>query len=76
MERSLYESMSLTDFVQRLILKRCVMFCGAWDSYILISGHNGEANDDFLTVGTDNEKEPLVLKNTLSYDEMKVSFNV
>ena len=71
-EQSMYKNMGITDLVQRLITKRCVMFCGGMDSYILLTGHRGCGKDDFLKVGTSRERAPLILENTLSYHEMKV----
>ena len=64
--------MSPLAFVQRLITKRCAMFCGSSDDYILISGKMGYGEHRFTKVGTDEEVYPLTLENTLSYHEMKV----
>ncbi|XP_065364601.1 uncharacterized protein LOC135957736 [Calliphora vicina] len=71
-EKQLYALMSLTDFIQRLLSKRCVMFVDEIDEYILISGETGEG-DDYLKVGTEQEQQPLTLNNVLSYDEVKIS---
>lgn len=73
-EKPLYQNLTLTDFVQRLLSKRCVTFMEAHDHYLLITGEKGQANDKYLDVGTPQEKEPLVLEKVLSYDEVKVSY--
>lgn len=65
--------MSISDFIQRLLSKRCVMFADLVDEYILLTGERG-CGDNFLTIGQDEEKEPFILKNLLSYDEIKVKF--
>lgn len=67
----MYAHMSLTDFIQRLLCKRCVMFVDEIDEYLLISGETGEG-DDYLKIGTEEEQLPLTLNNVLSYDEVKV----
>lgn len=72
MEKQLYENLSLTDFVQRLLVKRCVSFVGPWDYYKLLSGKMGYGSD-YPKIGTDQEVEPFLLKSVISYDEVKVS---
>lgn len=62
--------MSLAAFVQRLLEKRCVSFVGPLDHYLLINGKTGLGK--FYDVGTVNEVAPFLLKDVLSYDEMKV----
>lgn len=64
--------MTLTEFVQRLLIKRCVSFVGFHDSYILITGETGHG-EKYQKIGTDQEEEPLTLSNVLSYDEVKVN---
>uniref|UniRef100_A0A034VR60 Uncharacterized protein n=1 Tax=Bactrocera dorsalis TaxID=27457 RepID=A0A034VR60_BACDO len=70
-ERELYNGMTLTALVQRLLEKRCVSFVGPLDHYLLISGETGLGN--FYNVGTPKEEAPFLLKDVLSYDEMKLS---
>ncbi|XP_017469981.1 PREDICTED: uncharacterized protein LOC108361739 isoform X3 [Rhagoletis zephyria] len=70
-ELELYQNLSLTDFVQRLLAKRCVSFFGKNDKYLLLSRHRGCSG--FLDIGTDAEKPPLLLQDVLSYDEIKLS---
>ncbi|XP_061403046.1 uncharacterized protein LOC133338935 [Musca vetustissima] len=64
--------MSLETFIQRLLTKRCVAFVGPMDAYMLMNGRVGYGLDYDL-IGSDEEKEPLVLSNCLSYDEVKLS---
>ncbi|KAI8117786.1 hypothetical protein CVS40_10393 [Lucilia cuprina] len=73
LEKQLYPQLSLTDFVQRLLNKRCVTFMGSDDYYLLMSGQKGTAINNYVKVGTPEEKEPLIFKNVLSYDEAKLS---
>ncbi|TMW47081.1 hypothetical protein DOY81_007842 [Sarcophaga bullata] len=73
LEQELYQNLLLTDFVQRLLAKRCVTFMNSDDHYLLMTGERGIARDDYLKVGTPKEKEPLVLKDVISYDEIKLS---
>ncbi|XP_022837517.1 uncharacterized protein LOC111364733 isoform X2 [Spodoptera litura] len=70
-EKELYKDMSVVQFIDRLLKKRAVNFMGAADSYLLLSGEKG--SDGWESVGTVNQKAPLLLENCLSYDEMKVS---
>ncbi|XP_043278458.1 uncharacterized protein [Venturia canescens] len=70
-EKALYAKMGLVRFVQRLLEKRAVQFYGADDRYKLLSGATG--SDGWENVGTDDEREPLILANCLSYDEIKLS---
>ncbi|XP_013114319.2 uncharacterized protein LOC106092102 isoform X1 [Stomoxys calcitrans] len=70
-EKEIYQNISLTAFVQRLLTKRCASFFGKNDKYLLVSGERGCSS--FMDVGTAHEKSPLLLKNVLSYDEIKLS---
>ncbi|XP_053951684.1 uncharacterized protein LOC128859040 isoform X2 [Anastrepha ludens] len=70
-ERALYDGMTLKALVQRLLEKRCVSFVGPLDHYLLINGKTGLGK--FYEVGTVDEESPLILKDVLSYDEMKLS---
>uniref|UniRef100_A0A1B0ATB3 Uncharacterized protein n=1 Tax=Glossina palpalis gambiensis TaxID=67801 RepID=A0A1B0ATB3_9MUSC len=71
-EQKLYRDLQLTDFVQRLLTKRCVTFMGPKDLYLLLTGDKGQG-DEYLKIGTQNEIPPLVLNNVISYDEIKLS---
>uniref|UniRef100_A0A1L8ECA9 Uncharacterized protein n=1 Tax=Haematobia irritans TaxID=7368 RepID=A0A1L8ECA9_HAEIR len=70
-EKEIYQNLSLTAFVQRLLTQRCASFFGKNDKFLLISRVRGCSG--FMDVGTANEKPPLLLKNVLSYDEIKLS---
>ncbi|XP_011212111.2 uncharacterized protein LOC105232183 isoform X3 [Bactrocera dorsalis] len=70
-ERTFYNGMTLTALVQRLLEKRCVVFMGAADSYLLLNGQEGFGG--FHDVGTSAESGKLRLKHVLSYDEIKLS---
>ncbi|KAH8420521.1 hypothetical protein KR009_011113 [Drosophila setifemur] len=70
-EQQIYKDMSLSEFVQRLLAKRCVWFFGSNDSYRTMNGSTGW--EGFEAVGGEGEKAPLTLSSVLSYDEMKLS---
>ncbi|XP_043475220.1 uncharacterized protein LOC122506884 isoform X2 [Leptopilina heterotoma] len=70
-EKSLYKNMGLIQFIHRLLVKRAVCFLNPSDSYKLIDNCSGEGGWEYI--GTDNEKDPLVLTKVLSYDEIKLS---
>ncbi|KAK9309481.1 hypothetical protein QLX08_000951 [Tetragonisca angustula] len=70
-ERATYKDMGLVQFIHRLIEKRAVHFYGSNDRWKLIDGKTGV--EGWENVGTDHEKEPLVLTKCLSYDEIKLS---
>uniref|UniRef100_A0A1A9UPI8 Uncharacterized protein n=1 Tax=Glossina austeni TaxID=7395 RepID=A0A1A9UPI8_GLOAU len=71
-EQQLYRELQLTDFVQRLLTKRCVAFMGPKDLYLLLTGDKGQG-DEYLKIGKQDEIPPLVLNNVISYDEVKVN---
>ncbi|XP_075155314.1 ADP-ribosylarginine hydrolase CG2909-like [Haematobia irritans] len=71
-EKKLYKGMSLIDFVQRLLTKRCISFYGEDDDYLLIDAKTGYG-PNYMKVGSKEEVPPLVLNNVLSYDEIKIS---
>lgn len=70
-ERAMYRDIGLIQFIHRLLEKRAVHFFGSDDRWKLIDGKTGV--DGWENVGTDYEKEPLVLTKCLSYDEIKLS---
>ncbi|KAH8376324.1 hypothetical protein KR200_008070 [Drosophila serrata] len=70
-QKSIYKDMSLVDFVQRLLTKRCVWFFGDSDFYCTMDGQTG--HEGFETVGTPAEQYPLQLASVLSYDEIKLA---
>eukprot|EP00096_Caligus_rogercresseyi_P002374 TRINITY_DN14493_c0_g1_i1.p1 TRINITY_DN14493_c0_g1~~TRINITY_DN14493_c0_g1_i1.p1 ORF type:complete len:449 (+),score=89.59 TRINITY_DN14493_c0_g1_i1:130-1476(+) len=73
-EKSIYKDMTIPEFVNRLISKRPLVFLGNSDNYVL-RGHRGTMKvGGFESIGIDNEeKPPLVMKEYLSYDEIKIS---
>lgn len=72
-ERALYMNMTVSSFIQRLILKRPLSFVGPDDETI---GRDGQpvpnASNKWRLVGTEEEEEPLLLKHYLSYDEIAI----
>ncbi|XP_033227629.1 uncharacterized protein LOC117179704 isoform X2 [Belonocnema kinseyi] len=70
-EKAMYKNMGLIQFIQRLLEKRAVCFLNPCDSYMLIDKTRGDGG--WESVGTEVEKEPLVLAKVLSYDEIKLS---
>uniref|UniRef100_A0A1I8MRE2 Uncharacterized protein n=1 Tax=Musca domestica TaxID=7370 RepID=A0A1I8MRE2_MUSDO len=70
-EKEIYQNLTLTGLVQRLLKQRCASFFGKNDKYLLLTSERGCSG--FMDVGTTNEKPPLLLKNVLSYDEIKLS---
>ncbi len=70
-EKQLYAGMNSDDFLNRLLIKRPLMFMTAQDSFLLRNGQRGEGG--FEAIGTDAQKAPLVLAEYLSYDEMAVA---
>jgi Domain of unknown function (DUF4804) len=73
-ERTLYDGLSRAAFLQRLILKRPLSFVGSSDSTVTRDGQFvPDAEQLWPLVGTDKEREPLLLRDYLSYDEMPLS---
>ncbi|XP_058789868.1 uncharacterized protein LOC131663458 isoform X3 [Phymastichus coffea] len=70
-ERALYKDVGLVQFVQRLLEKRAMQFYGPDDRYALMNGSSGTGG--WESVGSEREKEPLLLASCLSYDEIKLS---
>lgn len=71
-EKILYKNMSLDQFIMRLLINRPLMFMTESDQYILRDGKT-QGHGGFEAIGTELEKQPLVLNNYLSYDEMEVA---
>ncbi len=70
-EKKFYHSMTEKELIIRLFEKRPLTFTGYADCFTLRDGITGIGNWD--TIGTDKEKEPLVLKKYMSYDEIELS---
>lgn len=71
-EKDLYQSMSCTDFIQRLLVKRPLMFMTPNDQYLLLNATQVNSGG-FENIGTDQQKAPLLLKDYISYDEMQIA---
>jgi hypothetical protein len=70
-EKPLYKNMNLLEFLDRLLTKRAATFMGKRDFYSLLNGTKG--SQSWETIGTLSEKSPLILRNCLSYEEIKLS---
>ncbi|KAJ8708615.1 hypothetical protein PYW08_009997 [Mythimna loreyi] len=70
-EKELYRDMTVPQLIDRILTKRAVVFLGEQDSYMLLTGQ--EDYDGWESVGTVDQRPPLLLENCLSYDEMKIS---
>lgn len=70
-EKAVYEGMDLVALVDRLLRKRPAAFLGRNDQYLLRDKSRGQGG--FEKIGSDQETQPLCLKDYLSYDEMKLS---
>jgi hypothetical protein len=68
-EKKLYATMNAQQFMMRLLEQRPLMFMTESDRYLLRS-NTVQGNGGFETIGTKNERSPLILKDYLSYDEM------
>lgn len=71
LEKDFYAGMTLKGFIDRLLKKRAVSFLGVHDYFMLLDGVEGAGN--WETIGTAEEKSPLILRDCLSYDEVKCS---
>uniref|UniRef100_A0A1B0GJ53 Uncharacterized protein n=2 Tax=Lutzomyia longipalpis TaxID=7200 RepID=A0A1B0GJ53_LUTLO len=70
-EKDIYSGMKIEDFVERLLVKRCVSFFGKKNRFLLRTGEIG--NDNFKLIGTDDEEPPLVMRDYLTLDEIKLA---
>ena len=71
-EKALYATMSVQQFLVRLLEQRPLMFMTGKDEYLLRS-NNMHGYGGFEAIGTDAEHSPLIIKDYLSYDEMAVA---
>ena len=69
--QEVYKNMCIQHFVDRCLKKRPLVFMNSDDYSVLKSGL--EPSGCFETIGTDQETDPLTLKNLMSYDEMLFS---
>ncbi|XP_018016158.1 uncharacterized protein LOC108672911 [Hyalella azteca] len=72
-EKLVYAGMDVVSFIDRLLKKRPMCFYGPGDRYRLPAPSFKEGFGGFNSVGNNEEKYPLVMKNLLTYDEMKIS---
>lgn len=70
-EKPIYQQIDLIEFIDRLLTKRAGTFISTRDYYSLLNGVKG--SQAWETIGTLYEKEPLLLKNCISYEEIKLS---
>ncbi|KAM3958720.1 LOW QUALITY PROTEIN: uncharacterized protein ACR2FA_007240 [Aphomia sociella] len=70
-EKELYAEMTVPELIDRILKKRAICFMKRQDVYLLRSGEKGEGG--WESIGTAEEKPPLVLADCLSYDELKLS---
>ncbi|XP_013195138.2 uncharacterized protein LOC106138514 [Amyelois transitella] len=70
-EKAFYKDMTVPDLIDRILKKRAVTFMEENDHYLLLTGETGY--DGWESIGTLQQKPPLILENCLSYDEMKLS---
>ncbi|CAH0714858.1 unnamed protein product, partial [Brenthis ino] len=70
-EKEFYKDMTVPQLIDRILKKRAISFVGPKDKYILISGAKGA--EGWEEIGTHEQKPPLLLKDCLSYDELKLS---
>jgi hypothetical protein len=74
-EQKLYARMEVHQFIDRLLLKRPLMFTGMKDRTLLTGKGKTpfDGQKQWFLVGTDREERPLLLADYLSYDEMELS---
>jgi len=73
-EKEVYKDITIPQFVDRLMLKRPLMFVGQRDHYILRDhAKQGQAGDDWHKIGTQEEVEPFLMKEYITYDEGKIA---
>uniref|UniRef100_S4PGH9 Uncharacterized protein n=1 Tax=Pararge aegeria TaxID=116150 RepID=S4PGH9_9NEOP len=70
-EKDFYKEMTVQQFIERILKKRAASFYGPSDKYLLLTGETGASGWEL--VGSSEQKEPLLLENCLSYDELKLS---
>ncbi|XP_019867674.2 uncharacterized protein LOC109596548 [Aethina tumida] len=70
-EKAVFANMTLKEFINRLLQKRAVKFMGRFDSFKLLNGAKGTRR--WETIGTAQQKKPLLLEDYISYEEIKLS---
>jgi uncharacterized SAM-binding protein YcdF (DUF218 family) len=71
-EQALYRDLDVAGLVDRLVMKRPLVFMNGSDNFLLPTGESG-AGRGFDKVGTDAETAPLLLQDYMSYDEMQLA---
>lgn len=71
-KKDIRAAMGVEDFIDRLLKKRPLMFMTSNDTYLLRDGKTSGMGG-FETIGTNEEKAPLVMKDYLTYDEMQIA---
>ena len=78
-EKDIYKEISIAGLIDRLMAKRPLVFAGLLDTYVLRDQGEGEwvegkhGADVWHSVGTDQERGPLVMADYLTYDECKLA---
>ncbi|XP_064111918.1 uncharacterized protein LOC135219248 isoform X4 [Macrobrachium nipponense] len=70
-EKELYSSMTLVEFVNRLLKRRPIVFFNPSDVYLLQDGTEG--SEGFENIGHSHESPKLSITEYMSYDEIKIS---
>jgi len=70
-EKEVYNNIDIITLAHRIATCRCITFVGHNDSYILRDGTEGSGS--WKSIGTNDEKEPKILRNYMSYDELLLS---
>ncbi len=70
-EKAVYRELDVSDFIDRVLKKRPVVFIDGCDDYFL--RNKAEGIGGFEKIGTEEEEPPLILKDYISYDEMPIS---
>jgi hypothetical protein len=72
-EQAVYRYMTSNQFIDRLLIKRPIMFMTSFDTSLLRGLPPAVATTLFESIGTQAEEPPLVLAEYLSYDEMQIA---
>eukprot|EP01006_Ploeotia_vitrea_P013595 TRINITY_DN3550_c0_g1_i1.p1 TRINITY_DN3550_c0_g1~~TRINITY_DN3550_c0_g1_i1.p1 ORF type:complete len:511 (+),score=21.80 TRINITY_DN3550_c0_g1_i1:2-1534(+) len=72
-EKKVYASLTMRDAFQRFITNRPRVFYTGYDQWLGTHDKNGSTTTapGWETVGTDNERPPLVVENYMTYKEIK-----
>lgn len=77
LEQEVYADLNKKGFAHRLICQRPLTFVTKSDQSLLRDGHTLDGKQTvtggYETIGTEQEQEPLTLKNYISYEEMPIA---